>query len=155
MARFQVSPISPAAVADARRRFSNGDPTVEERIVDAPTGYPCRITLEEARRGERVLLFRHRPFASDGPYAEEGPVFARLESPPAQLGQCELPPFLANRKLVSVKRYDARHAIAGAEVVNPEECGLAISRALDDQEVAYVHVRNAGYGCFLFRADRV
>lgn len=101
-----------------------------------------------------MLLFRYRPFGAVTPYTEEGPIFARLHAAPAQLPPGALPPFMAGRKLVSVRRYDHAGAIAGAEIVAPEDCAAAIASALDDAAVECVHVRNAGYGCFLFRADR-
>ncbi|MBI1186175.1 MAG: DUF1203 domain-containing protein [Alphaproteobacteria bacterium] len=154
MARFQVAPISPAVVAAAARRLAAGDPAVSLRTVDAPSGYPCRLTLQEAKPGERVLLFRHRPFDAVTPYTEEGPIFARLDAAPAHLPPGALPDFMAQRKLLTVRRYDRAGAIAGAEVVPPEACAETIAHALEHANVDYVHVRNAGYGCFLFRADR-
>jgi hypothetical protein len=155
MARFQVVPISRAIVADAAARLAAGESGVALLTVDAPSGYPCRLTLEEARPGERILLCRHRPFEAITPYTEEGPIFARPDAAPARLPPGALPPFMAMRKLLSVRRYDRAGAIAGADVVRPDDCAEAIAQALEDDAVAYVHVRNAGYGCFLFRADRV
>ena len=42
-------------------------------------GYPCRISLEDARVGEELLLlpYLHQPAAS--PYRASGPIFIRRE----------------------------------------------------------------------------
>ena len=46
-------------------------------IVDAKPGFPCRVTLEDAEPGERVLLlaFEHQPAHS--PFRASGPIFVR------------------------------------------------------------------------------
>jgi hypothetical protein len=154
MSSFQIHPIDPAIVEDAARRLAVGDPSVAERVVDSPTGYPCRLSLQEAPVGARVLLFRHRPFRGRSPYAEEGPVFARRGVEPAKLEQGEVPAYVLPRPLVVVRRYDEDEAISGAEVVSGADCAAALSRAFDLDDTAFVHVRSAGYGCFLFRAER-
>ncbi|MEJ0022348.1 MAG: DUF1203 domain-containing protein [Alphaproteobacteria bacterium] len=154
MAQFQVRAIGEDVVRDALARHAAGDPHVEEQLIETPTGHPCRITLAEIPAGERALLFRHSPFDAPSPYAEAGPIFARIARPPARLGANEVPAFVAERPLVVVRAYDNVNAIASGEVVAGEACAAAIARALDDDATAYVHVRSAAYGCFLFRADR-
>jgi hypothetical protein len=44
--------------------------------VDAP-GMPCRVSLEDARPGERVLLLTHRHLDVDTPYRSDGPIYVR------------------------------------------------------------------------------
>jgi hypothetical protein len=154
MSKFRIRPIDRAIVEDAARRLACGDPSVAERVSDAPTGYPCRLSLAEAPVGARVLLFRHRPFQENGPYAEEGPIFARPEAAPADLPENEVPAYVRARRFVVVRRYDAREAITGAELAAGADCAAEISRAFDLADTAFVHVRSATYGCFLFRADR-
>jgi hypothetical protein len=154
MSNFLIEPIDAAIVRDAERRRAGGDPTVAERIADAPTGFPCRLTLAEVPAGTRLLLFRHRPFHGNGPYAEEGPIFAQPDADPAEALRNEVPAFVRSRPFVVVRRYDAAEAIADSELVSGADCAAAISRALDIEDTAFVHVRSATYGCFLFRADR-
>lgn len=154
MMHFQAKPIAAALVADAARRLAAGDPSVEERFADDPSAAPCRLTLADPPRGARMLLFRHRPFGIDNPYAEEGPVFAWADGAEAQLAIDEVPNFVPRRPLILVRRYNAKSEIAGAELVPGVQCGAEIKRALALADTDFVHVRSAAYGCFLFRADR-
>ena len=45
--------------------------------VDAPVGYPCRISLEDAPIGEEVLLLPFTHQDSRSPYRASGPIFVR------------------------------------------------------------------------------
>jgi len=40
-------------------------------------GMPCRVSLEDARPGERVLLLTHRHLDVDTPYRADGPIYVR------------------------------------------------------------------------------
>jgi hypothetical protein len=151
---FVVQSLNSEIAADAARRLAAGDPFVEEVEVDAPVGYPCRVTLEWAKPGERVLLFKHRPFSAPSPYAEEGPVFARMDAPAKVLPIDTLPDYVAIMPLVIVRAYDQRNAIACAEAVPGAACAEAIGKAFAREDVAYVHIRAGAYGCFQFRVDR-
>ena len=62
--------------------FRLSDEELHERsaqwlVADAKPGYPCRVTLEDAEIGERVLAvpFIHHDVQS--PYRASGPVFVR------------------------------------------------------------------------------
>jgi hypothetical protein len=46
-------------------------------VADADRGFPCRVTLEDARQGETLLLlpFLHHDVA--GPYRASGPIYVR------------------------------------------------------------------------------
>src|SRR3984885_11658447 len=76
LTNFRIEPIDTAAVARARCRLAEGDPTVEVQVADAPNSFPCRHCLEDAAPGERMLLFSHSPFERVGPYKELGAVYA-------------------------------------------------------------------------------
>ena len=155
MQTFQVSALDPAHVEAAARRFADGDPFVREVVVDAAIGYPCRVTLAWASPGDRIMLFRHRPFGAVSPYAEEGPVFARLGAQPAALKAGEIPAYLGVIPHIAVRGYDLTVSIAHAEIVAGSACADAVARAFDNDAVRFVHVRAGAHGCFQFRIDRV
>ncbi|MGE0046933.1 MAG: DUF1203 domain-containing protein [Hyphomonadaceae bacterium] len=152
MTHFQIRPIAQETVAAAEARLAAGDPSVIERIIEEEGGQPCRLTLAEAPKGSRVLLFRHRPFAGDGPYAEEGPIFARTDAGAASLAANEVPAFIAAREIVMVRRYDRAGAIAGGELVAGADVAKTIAARLSDDAIEFVHLRSAHYGCFLCEA---
>ncbi len=81
--------------------------------VDEPTGHPCRISLEDAPVGERVLLLPFVHQDSRSPYRASGPIFVRRGIPAARCIVGELPLYLTRRPL-SVRAYDvADRALPG------------------------------------------
>ena len=62
--------------------------------VDEPIGFPCRISLEDAPVGERVLLLPFVHQDSRSAYRASGPIFVRHGVSEAQHVVGELPPYL-------------------------------------------------------------
>ncbi len=65
-------------------------------IVDANPGFPCRVSLEDAEVGERVILLNYTHQPADSPYRATGPIFVRekLKLGKAQASQKSLVNFL-------------------------------------------------------------
>jgi hypothetical protein len=125
---------------------------VDLRVEDEHT-WPCRVTLQDAVPGERVLLlnYRHQPAAS--PYAASGPIVVRREARHTHVAVNAVPEQQRIR-LLSVRAYDARHWIVGAEVTPGTALESVIEGFFADQRVAYLHLHNARYGCYSARVDR-
>lgn len=126
--------------------------TFRRIVVDEPDAYPCRRCLTDALPGERVLLLSYDPFTGDSPYRQPGPIFVheRACEPGAEDGI----PAQLTRRLLSVRSFDDDHLMLGGEVVDG---ALLVERAtelLADPGVAYIHVHNAGPGCFAVRIDQ-
>jgi hypothetical protein len=123
------------------------------RTATEMPGFPCRISLEDARPGEELLLlpYLHQPAAS--PYRASGPIFVRRGVKRRTLAPGEVPPYVASR-LISVRGYDAQHMIVAAGVCDGSAVALEIERQLSDDQVAYIHLHNAKRGCFSCRVDR-
>jgi hypothetical protein len=122
--------------------------------VDAPVGYPCRISLEDAPVGEEVLLlpFTHQDTRS--PYRASGPIFVRRGQREAARMTGALPPYLTRRPL-SVRAYDAEDEMVDAEVVDGSEADAVIRRYLARNDVSYLHIHFARRGCYACRVDRI
>lgn len=58
-----------------------------------------------------------------------------------------------NRSL-SLRAYDESGTMVAAEVVNGREIEGSIRRLLADDGVGYLHVHNAGPGCYEVRVER-
>jgi Protein of unknown function (DUF1203) len=121
--------------------------------VDQPVGYPCRISLEDAPVGERVLLLPFVHQNSDSPYRASGPIFVRPGIKATRRIVGELPPYLT-RRLLSVRAYDAAHLMVDAEVIDGSEAAQLIERYLARDDVAYLHLHFAKRGCYACRVDR-
>ncbi len=121
--------------------------------VDASPGYPCRVSLEDARVGETVLALNWPHHDAQSPYRASGPIFVREGVGTAKLRVGELPPVLAGR-LLSVRAYDDRGWMVAAEVTDGEAAAMVFEDLLDRPGVAFLHVHNAGPGCFSCRVER-
>lgn len=116
-------------------------------VVDASPGFPCRVSLEDAALGERVILmpFRHHDVAS--PYRAEGPIFVRELATTARLAPNEIPPML-QRRLLSLRAYDGAGFMRDAMVCEGRELDQAIRGLFRSAAIDYLHVHNAKPGCF-------
>ena len=121
--------------------------------VDEPVGFPCRISLEDAPVGERVLLLPFVHQDSRSPYRASGPIFVRPGIDEARCVSGELPPYLT-RRLLSVRAYDATDDMVEAEVVEGAAAAPLIERYLARDDVSYLHLHFARRGCYACRVDR-
>ena len=121
--------------------------------VDHKPGYPCRVSLEDAEVGEEVILtpFRHHAVAS--PYRGAGPIFVRASARTAKLNINTLPTMLLHR-LLSLRAYGEAGMMTGAQVVEGASLEEAIQSFFADEKVVYLHVHNAGPGCFNCLVER-
>lgn len=121
--------------------------------ADAKPGYPCRITLEDAKPGETLLLLNWRHLDVDSPYRADGPIFVR-ESAAATREVRNAIPEQQRSRLLSVRAYDAAGWMRDADVVEGVALEPLVARFFADQRVAFLHVHNARRGCYACRIDR-
>jgi hypothetical protein len=118
----------------------------------ADRGFPCRVTLEDAREGEPLLLVHHVHHDVSGPYRSAFAIFVRDQAERAlYVDIC--PPCFAGRTL-SLRAFDATGALAEARLAPPAEADAAIRALLADPRIAYINAHNAAAGCFAARIER-
>jgi len=122
-------------------------------LVDECPGFPCRVSLVDARVGETVLLvnYQHQPHAS--PFRASHAIYVRQHAERAFPGPGEVPPVLTSR-LISMRAFDRDHCMIAADVVEGQRLSLAIPEMLENREVAYLHLHNAKPGCFAAKVTR-
>lgn len=123
-------------------------------VADADRGFPCRVTLQDARQGETLLLLPYLHHDVAGPYRASGPIYVReaaMQGPSAEF-RAALPPSFP-RRLLSLRAYDAGGLMRDADVVDGVEALPHLQRLLDVPGVAYLHVHNARPGCYACRVD--
>ncbi|WDE14004.1 DUF1203 domain-containing protein [Thalassomonas haliotis] len=122
--------------------------------VDEYPGYPCRVSLIDARVGEQVLALPYSHHDVDSPYRASGPVFVRLNA------QSHLPaineiPEVVKFRLLSLRAYNHEHMMIYALVTPGGELKAAIETMFAREQVAYLHIHNANPGCFSCAVHRV
>lgn len=118
-----------------------------ERRIDQDGGAPCRVSLEDAAPGETLYLLNYTHHDVGSPYRATGPIFVREQATTASLAPNELPKML-ERRLLSVRAYDAQAMLVTSEVVEGASLRETIETMFGQDEVAYLHVHNARPGCF-------
>ncbi len=122
--------------------------------VDSHPGYPCRVSLMDAPVSERVILtpFRHHDVIS--PYQSEGPIFVRENAQTAKPDVNEIPAMFYHR-LLSVRAYDEVAMMKNARVVEGRALEETIKDLFTSRSISYLHIHNAGPGCFNCLVQRV
>jgi hypothetical protein len=116
-------------------------------------GFPCRVSLRDARVGETLLLLNFEHLAVASPYRSRHAIYVREYAEEAQIAVDEIPQVLRLR-LLSLRAFDSSGMLLDADVVDGHDVEPVIERMLRQTGVEYLHVHNAKPGCFAARVDR-
>jgi Protein of unknown function (DUF1203) len=122
-------------------------------VVDMNPGFPCRVSLEDAKVGEQVILVPYAHHRVPGPYQASGPIYVRAGARQAHLQMNEVPE-LVRRRLMSVRAYDRDGFLLASEVAEGSGIESPIQSFFRNGNVAYLHLHNAKPGCYSCRVDR-
>ena len=152
---FQIHALDPAQFAPLFYQTNDALAQAKalKKTVDASPGYPCRVSLVDAKVGETVLLvnYQHQPARS--PFQAAHAIYVREHAEQAFPRPGTVPELFRNR-LISVRAFDERHLMTNAEIVEGACLDEAIHALMNDSYVAYLHLHNAKLGCFLARVTR-
>lgn len=123
------------------------------RVTVSDTGFPCRVSLVDAARGEPVLLVHHVSHDVSTPFRMAHAIYVREGAKRARGMPDELPAALAWRTL-GMRAFDAQGMLRRAALAWPGEADRAIRDLFADGAIAYIHAHNAAYGCFLAAVER-
>ena len=123
-------------------------------IADKKPGFPCRVSLQDAEPGEAVILLPFAHHEVDSPYRASGPIFVREAADEVSLAPGEIPAVLPTRVL-SMRGYDENGMMFSANVVEGREIKAQIENCFADPRINYIHLHNAGPGCYSCRVERV
>jgi len=121
--------------------------------AEEPGSAPCRITLQDAEPGERLLLlsYEHQPAA--GPFHQSGPIFVREGAQQAYDEVGRTPKAFLSRML-SARAYDASGMMVEGELVAGPALEPLLESWLAREEVDVVHLHYAKRGCWAGLAQR-
>jgi hypothetical protein len=124
-----------------------------KRIVDKRPGFPCRVSLEDAHVGERVLLINYEHQSCASPFRSCHAVYVREH---AETAKCELGqvPELFRSRLMSLRAFDREGMMLDADVVEGRDLEASIERLLSGTAVQYLHLHYAKPGCYAARVER-
>ena len=122
-------------------------------VSDGKSGYPCRVSLQEAERGESLILLNYEHLSVASPYRSRHAIYVRQAATDAALDVDEVPA-LFRSKLLSLRAFDSKGMMNDADVMPGTAIEKVIERMFANEETAYVHVHYAKPGCFAARVDR-
>ncbi len=119
----------------------------------ADHGYPCRISLADARAGETLILLHHVSHDVATPYRSSYAIYVRENAERAAVYRDETPPVFEGRPL-GLRGFGADGNLKNALLALPGEADRKIRALFDDPAIAYIDAHNAAHGCFAARVTR-
>lgn len=122
-------------------------------IATADRGWPCRISLDDAKAGEAVILLHHVSHDVDTPFRSAYAIYVRDGVETATY--CgELPPAFVGRTM-AFRGFDDAGMLASARLGPGKDGDAAIRDLFADPRIAYIHAQYATNGCFAARIERI
>lgn len=121
--------------------------------VTAKPAAPCRVRLEDADVGERVVLVNYEHQPAKSPYRSAHAIYVAEGAVQAVPAAGEVPETLAIRTL-SVRGFDAQDCIHAADIVAGTDLVAQLDTLFADDAVRYAHVHFAQRGCFAAKVTR-
>ena len=152
---FQISPLN-AEQFDHLYSMSPEQLTAQniiERTASNNTGFPCRVSLENAEVGEKLLLVNFEHLPVDSPYRSRHAVYVRRNAKTAHLESNQIPDGML-MNLFSVRGFDNDGIMLEADVCEGTQLETAINTAFANPAVEYLHLHYAKAGCYAARVDR-
>ncbi|MEE9597258.1 MAG: DUF1203 domain-containing protein [Acidiferrobacterales bacterium] len=122
-------------------------------VVDNNPGFPCRVSLQDAEVGEKVLLmnYEHQPLPT--PFRSSHAIFVREWASQAKPDRNEVPEMFRHR-LLSVRAFDASGMMIDADVIDGERLESLIEYLLANKSTDNLHLHNARLGCYAALVER-
>lgn len=122
-------------------------------VAGADKGWPCRVTLQDARAGESLILLHHVSHDVATPYQSAYAIYVREAAGDAATYVDETPPVFEGRPM-AFRAFDAAGMLLNAGLALPGQADARIRELFQDDRIAYIHAHNAAHGCFSARIDR-
>lgn len=122
-------------------------------VATSKPGFPCRTTLEDAEPGESLILFHHTSHDVETPYRSAYAIFIREQAGEPARYVDAIPPVFERRPM-ALRCFDGDGMLKRAALAEPGEADQAIREQLAHEDIAYIDVHNAAYGCFAARVER-
>jgi len=122
------------------------------RSVYEDHGYPCRISLTDAKIGDEVILVNYEHLTVASPYRSRHAIYVREGE--VRFDAIDTVPDMLRRRLLSLRGFDGDGMMTSADVVEGRELEAAIAHQLADPRTAYLHAHIARPGCYAARIER-
>jgi hypothetical protein len=151
---YRIEGLAPEAF-ESLFSMTDGDLAAHKAMrvtADSPTGYPCRVSLENAVPGEELVLLNHVSHDVATPFRTAYAIYVRRGAAARSYAD-EAPAYLDSRTL-GLRGFDAGGMLKDALLAMPGEADARIRALFARPDIATIHAHNAAQGCFLARIER-
>jgi hypothetical protein len=110
------------------------------RIADK-AGYPCRISLTDAKAGDELILVNYEHHAVASPYRMRFAIYVRAGE--RTFDAVDTVPEQLRKRTLAVRGFDGEGMMTGWELTEGEKLEDAIARQFANPRAAYLHVHFA------------
>src|SRR5262245_27408151 len=119
---------------------------------DRKPGYPCRVSLEDSKPGDELLLVNYEHLPVDSPYRMRFAIFVRKgDETYDRIGEV---PEQLRKRMLAVRAFDAAGMLRGWELTDGRDLEAAIGKLLADPASKYLHIHYAAPGCYAACVER-
>lgn len=119
----------------------------------ADKGWPCRISLDDAKAGEELILLNHVSHDVATPYRSAYAIYVRSAANHTAEYVNETPPVFEGRP-IAFRAFDRDGMLRNAALALPGQAETKIRELFATDEIAYIHAHNAAHGCFSAKVER-
>jgi Protein of unknown function (DUF1203) len=123
------------------------------RVTATGPGFPCRVSLQDAKAGEPLILLNYISHDVATPYRSAYAIYVREGADDVAPLIDATPPVFEGRPL-GLRAFDAEGMLKDAALALPGQADAKIRELFADENIAYIHAHNAAHGCFSARIDR-
>jgi Protein of unknown function (DUF1203) len=121
--------------------------------AESDRGFPCRVSLDDAKAGEDLILLNYVSHDVATPYRSAYAIYVRENAEDVASMVDRTPPVFEGRP-IALRAFDADGMLRDAALALPGEVNDKIHALFTNPEIAYLHAHNAAHGCFSARVDR-
>ena len=152
---FQMIPLTEDLVTHVKQEMTDAHGNILQVTEAVSDRGVCRRCLHRFQPGEKRILFKHRPFQKESVFAEAGPIYVHQHNcKPSSQTLNEYPDEFRPLPLL-LRAYDTEDRQKSAQLVLDGNAEKIIGEFLQDPAVAYIHLRDGEYGCYIARIERL
>ncbi len=119
----------------------------------ADKGFPCRVSLDDAKAGEELILLNYFSHDVATPYRSAYAIYVRENAEDIGAIVDSTPPVFEGRP-IALRAFDVDGMLRDAALALPGEADDKIRTLFANPQIAYLHGHNAAHGCFSARVER-
>ncbi|NJM50155.1 MAG: DUF1203 domain-containing protein [Sphingomonadales bacterium] len=122
-------------------------------VADADIGWPCRVSLTDAKSGESLILFNYLSHDVATPYRSSYAIFIN-ENSTERAAHIDETPSIFDGRPIAFRAFDSYGFLKDARLALSGQADAKIRDLFDNDDIAYLHAHNAAHGCFVALVER-